>query len=222
MKKTSQMHQFILLPFKLSYITWLFVLKAQIHVSQRRKLKKTRFRQVYLKLYPWLRTDVVGSDPKQHLFPRCHFLSDCSRDSICVALSPWDTCIDQLNTRPPTCETCLWSDVSPPARTDKYQGRTKNLPLISALTPMDTASSGPSTLFFCGNPCPWLQRAQAQGVLCGLVWLWLSVALNTGSSQGEWQGLYSSPIRMNETPPPNTTTFCHHHSHDTRGKDAEA
>lgn len=109
-------------------------------------------------------------------------------DLWCVLLSPWDTCIDEFNTRPPTWGTSLRRDVSSPAQpwTDKYQGEQRTcLSYPLHLQWRQNASVTPNccfSLFFFGNPWPWLQKE----VLCGLVWLWLLLALNIGSSQGDW------------------------------------
>lgn len=125
-------------------------------------------------------------------------------DLQCVVLSPLDACIDQFNTTQSTWETCLCGHISSPARPlpDKYQREQRtclSYPFWHQWS--QHAPAPPNCFFFCGNLCPWQQRAQAEGGLCGLVWLWLSVALNTGSIQGEWQALWSCPVHMDENSP---------------------
>lgn len=127
-------------------------------------------------------------------------------DLWCVVLSPWDTCIDQFNTRPPTFETSPGRDISSPARprTDKYQWEQRtclSYPLWLRWTQHATASPN---CFFVVIHALGCSEPRQRGVLCGLVWLWLSVALNTASSQGDWQALHSSPIGMNDNLSPTS------------------
>lgn len=121
-------------------------------------------------------------------------------------LSPWDTCIDLFNTRPPTFETSLESDISSPAlpRTDKYQWEQRTcLSYPLWLGWMQHAPASPNWFFvvICALGC---SEARQRGVLFGFVWLWLLVALNTASSQGDWQALHSSPICMNDNLSPSS------------------
>lgn len=95
---------------------------------------------------------------------------------------------------------------SPPftwPRTDKYQGEQRtclSYPLWLQWTPH--APVPPNWFFVVIRALGCSELRQRVYFLCGLVWLWLSVALNTGSSQGGWQALRTSPIRMNDDPPP--------------------
>lgn len=154
----------------------------------------------------------------------CHFFLRLflRADLWCEELSPWDTCIDQFNTRPPTWETSLWSDISSPIlpRTDKYQGEQRTCLSYPLWLQWTQHAPVPPNCFFVVIRALGCSEPRQRGVLCGLVWLWLSVALTTGSSQGEWQALRSSPIRMNDDPPHQCQPYCH--SHDKKEEDAEA
>lgn len=125
----------------------------------------------------------------------CHFLSDCSCEPICWCgvLSPWDTCIDQFNTRPPTWETSLWSNIFSLAqlRTDKYQREQRTCLSYPLRLQWTQHALVPPNWFFCSNPCPWLPQAPAEG---GFVWIGMIMAIGSPKHWLQPRWMTSPPL----------------------------
>lgn len=140
-------------------------------------------------------------------------------DLQCVVLSPLDACIDQFNTTQSTWEPCLCGHISSPARPlpDKYQREQRtclSYPFWHQWS--QHAPAPPNCFFFCGNLCPWQQRAQAEG---GFVWIGMIMAIGSPKHRlhPRWM---TSPLIVpcsHEWKLPQLKRYCHSHDKKKRG-----